>query len=274
MNARTIIAVSFFLLLSHEALSELARHTSAELGRSGTPESYTVMLADENGNLRIESYGATGRASSSPAGDIETSFSQGDLRDLMIFQAKEGRMLMFDRGRCEVMSLEDGSLPGMGPGSMDDMQQQMAEAQREMQAALEEMRKEDPEMAKMLEQQMGGPAGMGAMMQQPREMIVEETGDDRTIGDYDTTRFVVREAGSNLAPTTVWAADIDDVEGGRLVGRAMKGMFETFKEVMDRMGVGAMAGTGSASAIIEKMEDYYPILTEDQDGQTKLIKAG
>ena len=111
------------------------------------------------------------------------------------------------------------------------------------------------------------------MMQQPREMVVEETGDDRTIGDYDTTKFVVREEGSNLAPTTVWAAAIDDVEGGRLVGHAMKGMFETFKEVMDRMGVGAMAGTGSASAIIEKMEDYYPILTEDQDGQTKLLKA-
>ncbi len=275
MAARIFIASALIFTCSQLALADVARHESLELGSSGTPETYSVIYADDAGNLRVETYGADATASSGSAagGQADTAFSRGALQGLMVFQAAEGRMLVFDGDQCQVLSADMSEMPGMPPGGMEDYREQMAAAQAEMQAALEEMRRQDPAMARMLEERMAGSGAMASMMQQPREMIVEETGDDRTIGDYDTSGFIVYEEGTDRFRTSVWAADIDDVEGGRIVGGAMQGMFELYRDVMDSMGIGSMAGAGLAGAVLEKMGDYYPVMTESQDRQTRLTGA-
>ncbi len=264
MRARiSVVALLFALQAPLAGAAEIAKITSLDYRFSDVPELYTIIYADKDGNLRIESFGVNGTATSS-GGKVETTYSPGDLRDLMIFQAKERRMLFFDRGRCQVMNTEGTSptMPGLPPDAMAQMQE-----------AIAEMEKENPELAAMMKQKANASNMLGSMMQQPRETIVEETGDDRTIGDYDTTAFKVYEEGAENDVTMVWAADIDDVEGGRLVGGAMVGFFGAFKEMMQNMGAGGLAATGMASAVIEKMENFYPIETKHAGGRTLLIGA-
>ncbi len=260
----TAVALLFALQTPLAASAELAKMTSMDYGMSDVPEAYSIILADENGNLRIETYGVDGMATSS-GGKVETSYSRGDLRDTMVFQAEERRMLFFDRGRCQVMNTEGPEAPVM-PGLPPD-------AMAQMQEAIAQMEKENPELAKMMKQKAGASNMLGGMMQEPRETIVEETGDDRTVGDYDTKGFKVYEEGSESDVTLVWAADIDDVEGGRLVGSAMVGFFNAYKDMMENMGAGGLAATGVASAVIEKMENYYPIETKHPRGRSMLISA-
>ncbi len=265
MRTRIVaVALLFALQTPFAAGAELAKMTSMDYGMSDAPEAYTIMLADGNGNLRIEVYGVNGMATSS-GGDVKTTYSQGDLQDVMVFQAKERRMLFFDRGRCQVMNTQGPDAPTM-PGLPPD-------ALAEMQAAIAEMEKENPELAKMMKERAGASNMLGAMMREPRETIVEETGDDRTIGDYDTKGFKVYEEGTENDVTLVWAADIDDVKGGRLVGNAMVGFFGAYKEMMENMGAGGLAATGVASAVIEKMEDFYPIETKHPGGRSVLLSV-
>ncbi len=265
MRTGIVATALLFALHSPFAMSaELAKITSMEYGVSGTPEMYTIMYADGDGNLRIEGYGVDGMATSS-GGKVETTYSPGNLRDLMIFQAAERRMLFFDRGQCRVMNTEGpdmSAMPGMPPDAM-----------AKMQAAIAEMEKENPELAKMMKEKASASNMLGSMMQEPRETIVEETGDDRTIGNYDTVGFKVYEEGAEHDVTLVWAADIDDVEGGRLVGNAMVGFFGAFKDMMENMGAGGLAASGMASAVMEKMEDFYPIESKHPHGRSTLISA-
>ena len=268
---KSVVAVSA-LLLTQATLAEVARHESIELGRSGVPENYSIIYADDAGNLRMETYGATATASS--GGAAEVSYSVGALQGVMNFQAAEKRMLMVDGGQCQVLSADMAGMPGMPPGGMDQYRDEMAAAQQQMQEAMREMAEQDPAMAEMMQQRMAAlGSGMPGMMQQKPEMIVEELGENRDIGDYATTGFVVYEEGTDRFRTSVWAADIDDVEGGRIVGSAMKGWFEHFRDVMDRLGAGSMGGTGLTSAILEKMDSYYPIMTESHDRRTELTRT-
>ncbi len=276
MIAKQFTAAASALLLAQLALAEVARHESIEVGSSGVPENYSIIYADDAGNLRMETYAATATASSGGAagGDVSVDFSIGPLQGVMIFQAAEKRMLMVDGGQCQVMSTDMGGMPGMPPGGMEQYADEMAAAQQQMQEAMREMAEQDPAMAEMLQQSMAGLGnGIPGMMQERREMVVEESGDEQTIGDYATTRFVVYEEGTDRFRTSVWAADIDDVEGGRIVGGAMKGWFEHFRDVMDRMGAGSMSGAGLTSAILEKMDSYYPVMTESHDRKTTLTSA-
>lgn len=260
---RTVITAIALLFALHSPLAagaELAKITSMDYGMSDVPEAYTVIFADGNGNLRIETYGVNGSAASS-AGKVDTNYSRGDLRDVMIFQSEERRMLVFDNGQCQVMNTQGPDAPTM-PGLPPD-------AMAQMQEAIAQMEKENPELARMMKQKAGASNMLGAAMQEPRETIVEETGDDRKVGDYDTKGFRVYEEGAENDATLVWAADIDDVEGGRLVGKATVGFFDAFKN----MGAGGLAASGMASAVMEKMEDFYPIETKHPRGRSMLISA-
>lgn len=53
----------------------------------------------------------------------------------------------------------------------------------------------------------------------------------------------------------------------------MIGMMHVFNAMMENTSLGAMSGMGSAIAIMEKMEDYNPILTIDDRGETRLIST-
>lgn len=272
-----IAAVALLLCMQSQfAFAEIARHETLEIDQYGNPENISIVYADENGNLRMEIYGvdASATASAAAGSDAEVDYSRGALQGLMVYQAAEEQMVVVDQGQCQTLSADMSGMPGMPPGGMDEYREEMAAAQQEMEQMMRELAEEDPAMARMLEERMasmGGMPGMPGMQQQRPEMIVEETGDDRSIGDYETTGFLVYEEGTNRHRTSVWAADIDDVVGGRIVGSAMKGWLELFRDIMDRMGAGR--GSGLAGAVLDKMDDYYPIVTEGTDHRTTLISA-
>ncbi len=276
MALRLAAVILLVCTYSQIAFAEIARHESLEFDQYGNPEMITILFADENGNLRMETYGimATATSSAAAGSDVDVNYERGSLQGAMVFQAAEEQMLVIDRGECQILSADLSQMPGMPPGGMEEYREEMAAAQQQMQEALREMAEQDPAMARMMQERMatlGG--GMPGMPQQRPEMIVEETGDDRSFGNYDTTGFVVYEQGTDRYRTSVWAADIDDVVGGRIVGSAMKGWLELYRDVMDRLGAGAGRGSGVASAILDKMDDFYPIVTESTDRRTTLTKA-
>lgn len=284
MTLRSAAVALLFCLVSEAATAEVARHETMEYDRYGNPESITVVYANDEGFIRMETYGISAQvsssaeaASASAGSSADVSYARGSSLGVMVFQPPEERMLMIDRGECQIMNADLTDLPGMPPGGMAEYRQEMAAAQAEIQEAMRELAEEDPAVARMMQERLGnlggGIPGMPGAPQQAREMIVEETGDDRTIGDYDTTGFLVYEEETNRYRTSVWAADIDDVVGGRIVGNAMKGWLELYRDVMDRLGAGAGRQSGVASAVLDKMDDYYPIVTESSDVRTTLTKA-
>jgi len=261
------LLASSLLLLAFAPLTwgAVAKHTIVTLDSGGVPVEYIEMAADDNGNLRVETYSVAGNTG------ISTSFDRSDLDAMMVYQAKEARMLAFDGSRCHAMGVND-PIPGMPAGGMDQYAEQMQQAQAQMSEAFEQMAKENPEMAKMLQQQMGG-GDIAAMIPKTPELAVTESGQDRRIDQYSTTEFVVTNAETGERQYAVWAADINDVEGADTINRATLNMMNTFKERMDSMGLGdVMAGAMNAS-IMDKMEDYYPIETQDNDGRSKLIST-
>jgi hypothetical protein len=254
MRKYNLLLISVGLMVSPMALADVAKHTTVSTNASGKRTAYTEMVADDNGNLRIDIYGVDG------------SGNRAGLTDFVIFQAKEQKMLSSSGGTCQTMSYDGEDLPG------GVSQAEMAAAQAEMQKALAEMRAQNPEMAKMLEKQMG--SGMAAIMGgEQTPMKLEKTGDDRTIDGYDTTGFKVTGGPMAAANYSVWAADIDDVDGARVIGAASAGMMRANKQMMDNMGVGQVFGGNVFGEIMEKMADYYPVLTEAGGIRTKLIST-
>ena len=253
MRARNLaIALA---ILSQPAMADIAKHTTVTVDQAGNPREFTEMVADDNGNLRMEMY------------SVAADGSRGSLKDLIVFQATENQMLSFSNGRCEAMSFEGDELPG---GISRD---EMMAAQQEMQQALEEMRATNPEMAKMMESRMAGMPGMSAMMgNEPEPVRIVETGEEKDIGDYDTIGFRIEgmPGGGN---NTVWATDIDDVEGGRTMSAASRGMMQASKQMMENMGMGQMFGANVFGEVMEAMEDYYPIVSEDARGETRLLST-
>jgi len=252
MRIRTIIFVVFGFLLSPVASADIAKHTTVNMDSSGKVTEITEMVADDNGNLRIEIYRAN------------ASGERGALDSFIVFQAAEQKMLTSTDGRCETMNMDGEELPG------GISREEMSAAQAEMQRALKEMQAQNPEMAKMLEAQMG--PNMAAMLggESPTVQVVQ-TGEERSIDGYDTAGFRVTGI-PGISNYTVWAADIDDVEGGRTISRASQGMMQASKQMMDNMGIGAMVGN-SFSEILDAMEDYYPILSETGAITTKLVST-
>lgn len=265
MKPRVLIASLAAVLLAAPALAETARHVTVDVDSSGSARSYNVMTADDMGNLRIESYAA--------GGDAAASIVPERLENKMIFQASDERLLMFDRGQCQAVNADLDSMPGMPAGGMAEVRQQVADARAEMEAMLEEMREQDPAMAKMLEEQMKARMGGAMMGEPPPARVVEKTGESRRIGDYDTEAFEIRGEGSNALESTVWAADLDAVDGGFIVNNAMIGMFELFRDMMEQAGVDDLFATGMSAEVVEKMENYYAVEAEHTGGTTRLVSA-
>lgn len=241
------------LLVGPLAVAEIAKHTTVNTDGSGKVTEITEMVADDAGNLRIEIYRA------------DAAGKRGALDSFIVFQPAEQKMLTSADGTCHSMSMDGEELPG------GISREEMSAAQAEMQRALKEMQAENPEMAKMLEAQMGG--RMAAMMggEKPKIQIVQ-IGQERAIEGYDTQGFRVNGV-PGVSNYTVWAADVDDVEGGRTISRASKGMMQASKQMMDNMGVGDMFAGGAFSEIMDAMDDYYPILSEDGSRTTRLVST-
>ena len=253
MRARITIVALTGLVFSPVASAAVAKHTTVNMDSSGKVTEITEMVADDDGNLRFEIYG------------VDASGNRGALETFVVFQAAEQKMLTSSGGMCQTMSMDGDELPG------GITREEVSAAQAEMQRALKQMQAENPEMAKMLEAQMGD--SMAAMMGgEPPDIQIVQTGQDREIEGYDTQGFRVNgmPGASNY---TVWAADIDDVEGGRTISRASRGMMQASKQMMDNMGMGDMMGGNAFGEILDAMEDYYPILSEDGSITTKLVST-
>lgn len=253
MQTRTINFIVLGILLSPFAMADIAKHTTVNMDSSGKVTEITEMVADDNGNLRFEMYRA------------DASGNRGALDSFVVFQAAEQKMLSSSDGMCQSMSMDGDELPG------GITKEEVSAAQAEMQRALKEMQAQNPEMAKMLEAQMG--SSMAAMMGgETPEIQIVQTGQEREIDGYDTESFRVNGI-PGVSNYTVWAADIDDVEGGRTIARASRGMMQASKQMMDNMGMGNMFGGNAFSEILDAMEDYYPILSEDGSMTTKLVST-
>ena len=235
------------------ALADIVKHTTVNTNAGGTVTEITEMVADDNGNMRIEIYRA------------DASGDRGALDSYIVFQAAERKMLTSSGGMCQALDLTGEELPG---GISRD---EMAAAQAEMARALEQMRAENPEMAKMLEAQMG--TSMAAMMGGDAPTIeIVETGEERTIEGYDTTGFRVNGM-PGVGNYTVWAAEVDDVEGGRTMARASQGMMQAHKQMMENMGIAEMVGANAFNEILDAMDDYYPIESGDGSTTTRLVST-
>jgi len=235
------------------AAADVVRHTTVNMNTSGKVTEYTEMVADDDGNLRVEIYAA------------DADGNRGALKDLVVFQVMENRMLTSSSGKCQAIDFDDEELPG---GVSKD---EVMAARAEMQKALEEMRASNPEMAKMLESQMGG---MAAMMSDEKPAIkLTRTGATRDIDGYDTIEFSISGMPGAGADYRVWAADIDDVDGADVMSAASAKMAQAHKQMMDKMGMGEMLGANIFTEIMEEMTDYYPIMTDDGRRQTKLIST-
>lgn len=253
MRIRTITALMLGCLLGAAAMADVAKHTTVSMDGGGKVTDVTEMVADDNGNLRMEMYKA------------DAAGNRGALDSLIVFQPATQKMLTSSGGRCEVLDLAGEDLPG------GVSREEMAAAQAEMQAALAEMRAQNPEMAKMLEAQMG--PGMAAMMGgEPPKIEIVQTGQGRSIEGYDTTSFQVTGV-PVVGGYTVWAADIDDVEGGRTMARASQGMMQANRQMMENMGVAEMFGGNVFGEILDAMDDYYPIESSDGSTTTRLVST-
>ena len=253
MRMRTIMGLLAGCLLGAQAVADVAKHTTVNLDGSGKVTEVTEMVADYNGNLRMEMYKA------------DASGNRGALDSLIVFNAAERKMLTSAGGRCETLDMTGEELPG------GVSREEMAAAQAEMQKALEEMRAQNPEMAKMLEAQMG--SGMAAMMGgEAPDIQVVETGQERTIEGYDTSSFQVTGI-PMIGDYTVWAADVDDVEGGRTMARASQNMMQAHRQMMDNMGMGNMFGANAFGEILDAMEDHYPIESGAGGVTTRLVST-
>jgi hypothetical protein len=254
MQFRHAVTFVTSLFLALPALADVAKHSTVTRNSGGQATEYTEMVADDSGNLRIEIYG------------VDAAGNRGALRDFVVFRAAELKMLTSSGGSCEVISLDSDELPG---GISRD---EVMAAQAEAMAALEEMRAQNPEMAKMMEQQM---QSMGIMMGDTEERRIElvETGEQREIGGYATKAFQVTGMPGMAGEYKVWAADIDEVDGARAMSAASAGMMRATQQMIENMGMGGMFGNNLFAEVMEKMDDYYPILTENDGQLTTLIST-
>ena len=251
MRTTKIIVLLAGSLLGAQAFAATAKHTTVNLDATGAVTDVTEMVADEN--MRMEIY------------DADAEGNRGALGSYMVFNAAEQKLLTWAEGMCQVLDLTGDELPG---GVTRD---EVSAAQMEMQRALEQMRKENPEMAKMLEAQMG--SGMAAMMgAEPPSIDIIQTGQEKTVAGYDTMGFQV--TGLPMAGDyTVWAADVDEVEGGRTMARASRAMMQAHRQMMENMGIAEMFGANAFGEIVDAMEDYYPIESGDGDITTRLTST-
>lgn len=253
MPGKSLYTILIGILLSPVATAQIAKHTTVNLDGNGNVTEFTEMVADGSGNLRIEIYRA------------DASGERGALDSFIVYQAAEQQMLTSSDGMCQTMSMDGENLPG------GISREEMSAAQAEMQRALKEMQAQNPDMAKMLEAQMG--TSMAAMLggETPAIQVVQ-TGEERTIEGYDTQSFRVNGM-PGVSNYTVWAADINDVEGGRTIARASQGMMQASKQMMENMGVAEIFGANAFNEILDAMDDYYPILSEDGSITTRLVST-
>ncbi len=274
MQTRLSLVILLLAIAMPSWAASLAKHTTVKRDAAGNAVEYTEIVADHHGNLRLDTYaidvGAQAAGGASTAGAaIETTISRGRLNDSVVFQAKEKKVLMLDGAKCRVLGADTQPPPGMPSGGMGQYQEQMKQAQVEMNKAFEGMAKQNPQMAEMLKKRYGGTA-QGVPQIKPRnDLTLVKNGQSRTIGQRQTAGFDVVESSSSTKRYTVWAAPIDSVDGGGLVGRGMQGMFGVYQEYMDRIGAGALSNTDLTGVIMSKMRSHYPILTEDHRDNTR-----
>ncbi|MDH3748577.1 MAG: hypothetical protein OER97_10250 [Gammaproteobacteria bacterium] len=269
MATRAILALALSFLVTPAFAERPVKHTSIVLDANGTTTAINEIVAYENGDTMFLTYGVDTTASASGS-SMQAMTGRGALQDKMVFKAATEEVISVHGGECQRFGADSEAPGGYSAADMADYQQEMQAAQVEMDKAFAEMAKQNPQMAEQMRKALGGRTN--PMMRPRDELELVETGNTRTIDDFDTEEFQVRDVRTGTIKHTVWAARNSDVNGGALVGGNNKRMFAVFQSYMDKMGVGAFGSTSIMSAIGDKMETHYPILSIDHGNnqQTKL----
>lgn len=259
-------------------------HSLVTVDRDGNITEFSEISADSDGNLRMDSFSpqyeavSMSDAAAAVGSAAPPKAHRGGISDSVIYQASEDQIVAVDGDRCQVLNSDTPAPFGMQGGmqgvDMSQYQEAMKQAQSQMDNAFAEMAKENPEAAAQMKQQYGGLVGLGSAVNKQPQFELVETGQTQSFGNYRTTVFDLVETSENRKDQTVWAADIDSVEGGDLVSNGMLGMYGVYQAYMESMGLNDMAGAGMLGVIMEKMRDYYPVVTIDHtDGSRTELRG-
>ncbi len=273
MTPRAILSIVLCGLAGSAMGATLAKHTSLETDMNGNPTSIIEIVADANGNLRFEYYGVIATASAgtaaSSSADATVEHSRGKLETIMVYNADAEEITVKDGGQCQRISADAEAPGGVSPGEIQGYQKEMQAMQAEMEKAYAEMAKQNPALAEQMKEMMSA-RGMGNPMMGARPQLeVVETDTTRKVGDYSTRLIEVRDAATGEVRQNVYAAKLSAVEGGELISKGMRGMFGVYQAYMDKLGVSELTGSNLLAAIMDKMKDYYPVMTIDKTGNTR-----
>ena len=272
MNRQQALAGILAMLVSPVVFAGVSAHTSEERDASGNIVGYTDMTADDNGNLRMDHFGAKGTATSSAAAgsDVSMTVERGSHDGTMVYLAAEEKIIVKDGDQCQTFG-KNTPMPGMPQGMNDpEFAAQMAEAQKQMaaqqpmlDAAMADLAKENPAMAEAMKKRMEQFTASGnPFMQQPRYEVIN-TGESGSHNGYETKRFDIMNLAAQRKEFTIWVTRIGKVDGGARVSGGMRGMFSTFEAMMQQMGLQGMGG-GITGAMLEEIgDDWFPVRTED-----------
>lgn len=269
MAARAFLALAVSILVTPAFAAKPVKHTSIVTDASGNTTAINEIIAYENGDTMFLTYGVDSAASASGAAgsSVQVTTSRGALQDKMVFKAATEEIISVHGGECQRFSADSEASGGYSSADMAEYQKEMQAAQVEMDKAFAEMAKQNPQMAEQMRKALGGRTNPMARPRNEFELV--ETGNTQTIDDYKTEEFQIRDVSTGNIKHTVWAARNSDVNGGALVGGNNKRMFAVFQSYMDKMGVGALGNTSIMGAIGDKMETHYPIMTIDHDNNQK-----
>ncbi len=259
-----------------------AAHIVTETREGSTRIARTDTYANAAGDLRVDerSFGSSSTTSdSASAGSSDTvvEYHLGKIEDTMLYQSKGNAIVVLEGKTCRRMTADSKPpVPFNVPGGMslpeanDKMKEAMKKAGSAMEEAMAQARKDGmtAEQQRQIEQ-------FTKPFMQPQEIIPDDTleiyalGEKVQVGNFSATGFGVRDQ-NGVEKHRVWVAAVSDVPGAKHVRKAMRAMYDTTTEFMEKLGGGALMDTG-LTAMFEKPEfaNMYPVRIEDlESGET------
>ncbi len=283
MNSKYLV----LLLIAFATNTGWAAHIVTETRQGSTPITRTDTYANASGDLRVEErrFGSSSSASASASSGSSNStveYHLGKTEDIMLYQSKGNAFVVLEGSTCRRLTADSKppmpfGLPGM---DMSEANAKMNEAMKQAGAAMEEAMAQARKDGMTAEQQrqieqFTKPFTQPKTIKPDNTLEIYKLGEKTRVGNYSAVGYGVRDL-NGIDKHRVWVVSVSEIPGGKHVRKAMRGMFETFSEFLDKMGGGALMDTG-LSAMFEKPElaAMYPVRIEDLDSGevTDVIEA-
>lgn len=176
-----------------------------------------------------------------------------DGKNAIIVRLDKAKMLMVDHGKKTYQEMTFAEMESMMKGANSQMQQAMKQMEKELAGMPAEQRK-------MIEQMMG--KNPMPTVKEEMKASVKKTGETKKIGNYACTKYVLKDAGKEIA--TIWATkDLGD--------------FKTMQRDMEEFGkrMAAMMPENLASRVDRgtALIDGFPVHTEMKDGTSITVTS-